>query len=295
MLTQSFFLVLPILLITAAGFLLTRIYHLDQNTLIQVIFDFLMPMLIFKALYESRIEPGVIMDLAGVTSFVVFTLLVAAFLYAKIVGITAGEFVPSIIFMNSGLLGIPLMQLWGGLAAMNVIVIYDQIQTLYIFTLGILIIAGGFTAGGFVRMAKSPILWAIIAGFLFRFLKIPVWEPLLTTMDFGGRAAPPLAALALGVSLAETKAHFNWHLLSGLILRFAGGFLAGLAGCSIFGVSGMERTVVLVASSLPSAVLSSVLPLRYGVRADFGSTMVVVSSILGAFTVPLTFWLTGVL
>ena len=291
MILQSFLQLLPILVITGGGFLLSRIYHLSQDTLVKVIVDFLMPMLIFHALYTSDISGALVLDLAGVTSFIVFSLLLVSFLYTKLIGLEAGQFIPPVIFMNSGFLGIPLMSLWGGLAAMNLIVIYDQIQTVYIFTLGIMIVTGGFSLRGLREMFKSPILWAIVLGFSFRFFKLPVAEPLLVTLEFGGNAAPPLAALALGVSLGELHFHFSRHLFAALFLRIAGGFLFGLAGSALFGLEGVSRTVVLVASSLPSAVFSTILPLRYGIKADFAGTMVVVSTILAVLTIPLAFWL----
>lgn len=291
MILHSFLQLLPILIIAGGGYLLTRIYHLSQDTLVKVIVDFLMPMLIFHALYSSDIRGAMVLDLAGVTSFIVAGLLLLAYLYSKLAGIDADQFVPPVIFMNSGFLGIPLMKLWGGLAAMNLIVIYDQIQTVYIFSLGILIITGGFNLKGFRQMMKSPILWAIFLGFAFRFLNIPVPSPLLITLEFGGNAAPPLAALALGVSLGETELHFNRHLVAALLLRFCAGFMLGLAGAEIFGLEGTSRTVVIVASSLPTAVFTSVLPLRYGKKADFAGTMVVVSTVLGIIAIPLAFWL----
>ncbi|RKX79797.1 MAG: hypothetical protein DRP60_04105 [Spirochaetes bacterium] len=284
---------LPILVITGGGYLLSRFYHLSQDTLVKVIVDFLMPMLIFHALYTSDIRADLVLDLAGVTTFIVASLLLLSFGYARIFWADARQFIPPVIFMNSGFLGIPLMKLWGGMAAMNLIVIYDQIQTVYIFSLGIMIVTGGFSFRGMKQMVKSPILWAIFFGFGFRFLNVPVPTSLLTTLEFGGSAAPPLAALALGVSLGETSFHFNRHLFAGLLLRIGGGFLCGLAGSVIFGLEGMSRVVVLVASSLPSAVFSSVLPMRYGVKADFAGTMVVVSTVLGIITIPLAFLLAG--
>ncbi len=284
---------LPIFVITGGGYLLSRIYHLSQDTLVKVIVDFLMPMLIFHALYTSDIRADLVLDLAGVTTFIVASLLLLSLGYARIFGADARQFIPPVIFMNSGFLGIPLMKLWGGMAAMNLIVIYDQIQTVYIFSLGIMIVTGGFSFRGMKQMVKSPILWAIFLGFGFRFLNVPLPVSLLTTLEFGGSAAPPLAALALGVSLGETSFHFNRHLFAGLLLRIGGGFLCGLAGSVIFGLEGMSRVVVLVASSLPSAVFSSVLPMRYGVKADFAGTMVVVSTVLGIITIPLAFLLAG--
>jgi len=282
---------MPILVITGGGYLLSRIYHLSRETLVKVIVDFLMPMLIFHALYTSDIRGSLVLDLAGVTSFIVFSLLAVSFVYTRLTGLEPGSFIPPVIFMNSGFLGIPLMSLRGGMVAMNLIVIYDQIQTVYIFTLGIMIVTGGFSLRGFREMLKSPILWAIILGFFFRFFRLPVAGPLLTTLEFGGNAAPPLAALALGVSLGELHFHFSRHLFAALLFRIVGGFLFGLAGCALFNLEGLSRTVVLVASSLPSAVFSSILPLRYGIKADFAGTMVVVSTILGILTIPLAFFL----
>ena len=203
------------------------------------------------------------------------------------------SFMPSLLFMNSGFLGIPLMNLWGGVEAMNLIVIYDQIQTIYIFTLGIFIITGGLSRKSLASIIKSPILWAIFIGFFFRLTGIKLPTSLLTTFAFAGDAAPPLAAFTLGVSLTTTKFQMNRQIAAGLMIRFIGGYLFGMLASALFGLSGLSRTVVIVASSLPSAVFTSVLPIRYGVKSDFSSTMVLVSTILGIFTIPLSFYLAG--
>ncbi|MBI9104431.1 MAG: AEC family transporter [Spirochaetales bacterium] len=293
MILNSFILILPILLLGAGGFLLTKLYHISQDTLVKVIVDFLMPMLIFHALCTSTIDAGMMIDLAGVTSLTLLFLFIPSLIYCFVTGMDRREFVPPVIFMNSGFFGIPLMKLWGGMAAMNTVVIFDQIQTLYIFTLGIMIITGGFSIKGGREMVKSPILWAVVAGFLFRNLGLHLPHTVLETLEFGGNAAPPLAALTLGVVVGETRIQFNLHLLAAVLLRTVGGFFAGLAACWIFGLDGMPRTIVIVASSLPSAVFTSVLPLRYGVKSDFSSTMVAGTTILSVITVPLAFLFAG--
>ncbi|MDA3832472.1 MAG: AEC family transporter [Spirochaetales bacterium] len=292
MIGYTFIKLLPILLLTVGGYLLSRIYKLNLDTLVKIITDFLMPMLIFYSLYSSDLEGNLVLNLAGATTLIVVLLTGSAYVYARMARIDARTFMPAVIFMNSGFLGIPLMKLWGGFPAMNLIVIYDQIQTIYIFTLGILIITGGLSTKSLSAVVRSPILWAVFGGFFFRFLNIPLPEPLLTTMDFGGNAAPPLAAVALGISLHETRFHIDKHVIAGLLLRFGGGLLFGFLASELFGLTGLSRTVVIVASSLPSAVFTSVLPLRSGVRSDFAGTMVVLSTILAVLTIPLTFYLT---
>lgn len=176
---------------------------------------------------------------------------------------------------------------------MNYIVIYDQIQTFYIFTLGIIIVTGGFTLVGIREMIKSPLLWAIAAGFLFRHLSIPIPENLIEAIGYCGAGAPALAIFALGCSLKKRKIIANTHLLSGLIFRFVFGFLAGWIATAVLNISGMERTIILVASSLPSAVFSVVLPLRYGINARFAGSLILASSLLSIFTIPVVFYLAG--
>lgn len=293
MILYSFMQMLPILLLTAGGFIFSRLHAINLDTLVVIISDLFMPALIFISLYKSDIHASLVLDLAGATTLIVALLTLTSFLYAKAFKLDKRSFMPSLIFMNSGFLGIPLMQLWGGAPAMNLIVIYDQIQTIFIFTLGILIITGGLTKKSLGTIVKSPILWAVFAGFFFRITAFPLPSALVTTFDFAGAAAPPLAAFALGVSLKSTKWHLDRHIGGGLIIRFVGGFLFALLATRLFGITGLSRSVVLVASTLPSAVFTSVLPIRYGVPSDFGSTMVIISTILGIITIPLTFLLAG--
>lgn len=284
---------LPILALTLGGYVFSKLYSIKLDTLVVIITDLFMPALIFISLYNSDIHASLVLDLAGATTLVAALLALTSFLYATAFKLDKRSFMPSLIFMNSGFLGIPLMQLWGGTPAMNLIVIYDQIQTIFIFTLGILIITGGLTRQSFGTIVKSPILWAIFAGFFFRITALTIPQALVTTFEFAGGAAPPLAAFTLGVSLKSTKWHLNWHIGGGLVIRFVGGFLFALLATRIFGITGLGRSVVLVASTLPSAVFTSVLPIRYGVPSDFGSTMVIISTILGIITIPLSFLLAG--
>lgn len=293
MILHSFMQMLPILLVSLAGYIFTKFYKISLDTLVIIISDFFMPALVFISLYKSDIQASLVFDLAGAVTFTVVSLALISYLYAKTFKLDKRSFMPSLLFMNSGFLGIPLMQLWGGTPAMNLIVIYDQVQTIFIFTLGILIITGGLTSKSLKTIIKSPILWAVFAGFFFRITAIQIPQALVTSFEFAGGAAPALAAFCLGVSLQSTTWELNWHIGSGLFIRFVGGFLSALLATHIFGITGLSRSVVLVASSLPSAVFTSVLPIRYGVKSDYGSTMVIISTILGIITIPLSFLLAG--
>ncbi len=291
MIIDSFLILLPLIFLALGGYSLSRVYPLSEDTLIRIVTDFFMPVLIFYSLYTSDINLVKTMKLFGAVSFVLIFMFVVCLVYCRLFKLDFKAFSPPVLFMNSGFLGIPLMKLWGGFAAMNYIVIYDQLQTLYIFTLGIIIVTGGFTLVGIREMIKSPLLWSIVLGFLFRHLSIPLPEKLIDALGYCGTGAPALATFAMGCSLGKRRVVADMHLMSGLVFRFVFGFLAGFLATKVFNITGMERTVVLVASSLPSAVFSVVLPLRYGINPQFAGSLVLMSSLLSVFIIPMVFYL----
>lgn len=294
MIIDSFLILLPLIFLASGGYILSMMYSLAEDTLIRIVTDFFMPVLIFYSLYTSDIDLGKTLKLSASVIFVLIFLLVLSWGYCKVFKVDFKAFSPPVLFMNAGFLGIPLMKLWGGIPAMNYVIIYDQVQTFFIFTLGIIIVTGGFTLAGIWEMIKSPLLWAIIAGFLFRYLTIPIPDTLVEALGYCGAGAPALAIFALGSSLNNQKITADPHLVSGLIFRFVFGFAAGWTATKILNIHGMERTIILVASSLPSAVFSVVLPLRYGVNARFAGSLILISSILSVFVIPVIFFLANI-
>jgi len=295
MISGLFSIMLPLFVLVAGGYALSRLVRLSEETLVRVITDFFMPMLVFHSLYTTDTELAAIGKVAAATALVLAVLLVVSALYAYLAKAEPRSFVPPVIFMNSGFLGIPLMKLWGGLAAMNLIVVYDQVQSLFIFTLGILIVTGGFSASGARQMVRSPMLWAILAGFLFHVLAVPLPAVVLQTLEFAGAGTPALAAFALGCSVSRAQMSVSLHLAVGILLRIVVGFLLGLGVTLLLRMEEPARTVVIVASSLPSAVFGFVLPARYGVRPNHAAPLVLGTTVLGFLTIPLAFYLAKLL
>jgi predicted permease len=288
MIISTLFQMLPIILVVLGGFLLSSIESVKVEDLVRIVSDFFMPALVFISLTESSLSGAVIGDIAKASALVSLLLFPLALGWAKLAKQDMRSTIPPLVFMNSGFLGIPLMELWGGSEAMNLILIYDQIQGIFLFTLGLLIITGGFSRKGLLNMLHSPILWAVLLGFLVRMLPITMPKAIVSTFTFAGSAASPLAAFTLGVSLKRIRFTFDRHIIGGLAIRFIGGYAVGYLAASIVGLSGLSKTVVIVATALPSAVFTSVLPLRYGLKNEFSSTMVLVSSLMGIFTIPIT-------
>jgi len=286
-------LLLPLFLTMAGGYILGRFFDLSVDTLVRVLTDLVAPLMIFRSLYDAELSGGMLARLSLASFFVVLSLALVAYVWTRNAGLDRRAYLPPILFYNTGFLGIPLMQLWGGVPAVNVILVYDQMQGVAIFTLGIFIVAGGFSLKGMFDMFKSPIVWAMVAGFAFNFARIPVPKAILDTCAFGGSAMGSLAAITLGASLVGKTISFDSRLFVGLLLRTVGGFFAGVGAALLFGLEGLTKTVFIVGSALPSAVFSYVITTRYGARTEFSSAMVVTSTAFGVVSIPLAFWAAG--
>ncbi|HQB54661.1 MAG TPA: AEC family transporter [Sphaerochaeta sp.] len=293
MMIAPFLHMLPILVMILAGYMMGRLTPIDSKTLATVAADFFMPALLFISMATTDLDGSLVSSLIGASIFIMAMLLIVAFIWAKLAKQEPSKTVPSLVFMNSGFLAIPLMKLYGGNLGMNMSVIFDFTQSFTMFTVGVFIITGGLKASSIKSAFASPIIWATVSGLLIRTLSIPIPETIRNIFFYAGDGAPALATFALGVSLKDFKPTFKVELISALFIRFVGGFLIGLLAANLFNLQGMAKVVVTVTAALPSAVFTSILPIRHNKDAHFATTMVLLSTLLGTVTIPISFALIG--
>jgi len=293
MLISSLIQMMPILLAIAGGYLYAHFFTANSKDLANITTDLFVPAMIFHSISQSSLSIKAVGEVLASSSLIFILLIAAGWLWVRLIKENPRSALPALAFMNSGFLGIPLMRLWGGNEAMNIIVIFDQVQGFFMFSIGILIITGGFNKKSFISLFYSPIIWAMILGFGVNFSTITLPEPIINSLFFIGEAASPLACAALGASIKETRFTFKKSLLGSLLFRFVGGYLIALLTVSLLGITGLTRTVILVAASLPTAMFTSILPLRYGQDNQYASMMVIISTLLGIITIPLAFALAG--
>jgi predicted permease len=97
----------------------------------------------------------------------------------------------------------------------------------------------------------------------------------------------PLMLLSLGYSLARLKIT---SLRRGVVLslaRIVGGFAIGWLVCGVLGLDGLARGVVVVQSSMPSAVYNYMFAERYGTNAEEVAGLVVLSTLMSLVLLPL--------
>ncbi len=290
MIAAVFFLLLPLFLTIAVGYVYAKRVPVSDDTLFRVLADIVAPMMFFHSLYSSPVAGEMVLRIGGAAGFVVIALTILGLLWTRTRRIDPRSYLLAVIMYNTGFLGIPLMKLWGGNEAMNIVLIYDQLQGAFAIAIAVMIVTGGFSAGRILEVLKTPLFFSIFLGMGFRFLKVPVPQVALEVCEFAGSGMGSLAALALGCSLTKRRLRFDSHLAMGYFLRTGAGFLLGVAAVFLFGIQGLARPVFIVGSALPSALFSYVLTSRYGADPEFTGTMILVSTALGVLSVPVAFW-----
>jgi len=289
-------------------------FKLDLNTLTKINFYLFVPAFSFVNIYTTDISIDLVRVIALTVVLLgihfIFGAGIAKFL--KLPKKTGKAFENSVMFNNSGNIGISLMTLVftnppfvvNGTspylqAALSVQVMVLLVQNLTTNTLGFINSGGeGMTLKtGILRVIKMPALYAIICAILFKFLPFdfkvtPVWSA-LTYLKDGMISA---ALLTLGVQLSKTHINFKLKLpYIAAFCRLIGGPAAAFVLIKLFGFTGVTAQAVFIASATPTAVNTALLSVECRGDADFAVQAVTISTLFSAVTMTAAVYLAYVL
>jgi predicted permease len=105
-----------------------------------------------------------------------------------------------------------------------------------------------------------------------------------------GEATIPLMLISLGYRLHEVESLQLGHALGGALLRIFGGFAAANISVHLISAEGVNRQVLLLYGALPAAVVNFILTEKYRQDPGLAASIVVLSTFISVFTIPLVFW-----
>ncbi|WP_435064067.1 AEC family transporter [Halobaculum sp. EA56] len=204
--------VLPIVAVSAVGFVLGRTSDLDAGPLNTVTVYVLAPALVLHSLATATFSGATIAKMTvAVTAYIVGMVVVA-----EGVGRLFGESEPRLsalvlaaTFPNCGNYGIPLSDFAfpaGGRAAA---VLYLAIQSVLVYTVGVYVASragGGGGLRGVRRVLRIPLVWAVPVALGARALGLvpPVDGTAMRTLQLVGDSSIPVMLLILGIQLSRT-------------------------------------------------------------------------------------------
>lgn len=254
--------------------------------------DLLYPALIFRTLVLEPVAPAPAAIILGGLLVVTLPLALAARPLAAALALPYRAVVLPVAFMNSGLLGVPVVRALAGPAAAAAAAVYDQAMSLLLFSFGVALL-GGSLRTGLREVVRAPATWAIVAGVIGGASGVALPGLLDLVCAALGVLCLPVAILFVCHDAAAARPVLWRPALAGTALRIGGGAALSAAYVAAVGVEGPLRTALLLEGAMPSAVLAYVLTVRAGVPSAFAASMLLVSTAASAATAPLLARLAG--
>jgi predicted permease len=194
---------------------------------------------------------------------------------------------PTFILPNTGNMGIPICLFAYGELGMGIAAAISSLVVLLHFTLNIFLAKRAFD---FQTIFKSPAFYAIIITVLFLYFEQPVPQFVMNTVMLLAYGMIVMILMSLGVALTQMKVFSFKDAVITSTGRVILGPIIGFILIKIFGLSGVSAGVILIQSSMPSAILCYLVASMYSpkVIVDNISSTIVVSTIMSLVTIPIT-------
>ena len=194
---------------------------------------------------------------------------------------------PPFFLPNTGNIGIPICLFAYGTLGMGVASAISSLVVVLHFTLNIFLSSKSFNLKIII---KSPTTYAVIISVLFLYFELKMPMMVINTVMLLGYTMIVLILMSLGISLTQLKVFSLKNSIIASIGRVILGPIIGFGLISYFDLSGFGAGVILIQSSMPSAILTYLIASIYSPKkiVDNISSMIVVSTLMSLVTVPVT-------
>ena len=192
---------------------------------------------------------------------------------------------PPFFLPNTGNMGIPICLFAYGTLGMGVAAAISSLVVLLHFTANIFLASKKFDIK---IILKSPSSYAVIVAVSFLYFDMEMPKVVLNTVMLLGYAMIVMILMSLGVSLTQLKVFSLKSSLISSVGRVIIGPIIGFLVIKIFNLSGFAAGVLLIQSSMPSAILTYLIASMYSPKeiVDNISSMIVVSTLMSLITIP---------
>lgn len=280
--------VLPVFLIIAVGALYAHKFKPDISWINKLNMDVFIPALIFSVLSNSDFQLVNYLHLALGSLVVVLGSGLILWPLVKPLKTSAKTFLPPMMFNNTGNMGIPLLVLAFGEAALPAAVTIFVTVTLLHFTLGLYILDNGTK---FTSLFKVPIVIASLAGLIFSHFSLHLPDFLALPTDMLGQISIPLMLFALGVRLLDVDLSDMKLGVVGAIACPVSGLLLAYLVAPFLTLPEEQWGILLVFSALPPAVLNFMLAEQYQQEPKRVASIVLAGNFASLVFIPFALWL----
>jgi len=281
---------LPIMLITTAGYILGKVLTIDSRSIGRMVFYIFSPLLVFNLMVTSQLNLKQALLTVGYTAAIITVMGVFAFLFGKIFKLERAHLlavVLTVAFGNTGNYGLPLVKFAFGDEALAVASIFYVTTTILFNTVGVVIASLGHLdlKSAILGVFKLPILYAVVVALVVKGFGLHIPLPLSRTIEIAANGAIPAMIILLGLELARIQWSQSIRATSlGVAIKLLLGPVVGLLFASLLGMSGHTRQGSVIESAMPAAVATTVVATEYKLEPSLVTAIVFFGTLLSPLT-----------
>ena len=279
--------IFPVFAIVAAGYIYSRRHKPDMSTGNRINMDVFTPALILDIMSASDFSLGNYAGLAAAGLLVMLGSGIIAWPIARVFGFQWKTFVPPMMFTNSGNMGVPLILLAFGKAALPAAIVLLALENFLHFTLGQKMLN---RRASILSIAKNPMVVATVAGIGLSSFGIIIPEIIRLPVNMLGQIAIPLMLFSLGARLIEIEIK-DWQItLVGTLVCPLSGILIALLILPLISLPAEQVPILLLFSILPPAVLNYIVAEQFHQQPQLVASIVLIGNLSSLVTIPVILW-----
>ncbi len=281
---------LPILLVSGAGFALGKLLVIDSRSLGRVVFYVFSPLLVFDLMIKSKLNLQQAFTTVAFTASVIAVMGSIAFLLGKLFRLERPHLLAVILtvaFGNTGNYGLPLVKFAFGDDALAVASIFYVTTTILFNTVGVVIASLGHMdlKSALLGLFKVPIIYGVVLALFIKGIGLQLPLPISRTIEIAANGAIPVMLILLGLELTRIEWSHSFRALGlGVATKLLLGPLVGLALASLFGMQGHVRQGNVLEAAMPAAVATTVVATEYKLEPSLVTAIVFLGTALSPLT-----------
>jgi malate permease and related proteins len=284
MIARIFEIIFPLFAIAGAGFVYGLWKSPEMSFANHLNMDVFVPALIIHVLSSKNFELATYGYLALGTVTIVLIAGLIALPVAALARIPAKTFVPPMMFVNSGNMGLPLAVFAFGKAALPAAVVIFLVSNVLHFTLGQYIMDH---RAGFLRVLRIPMIHATLIGLVITLSGWSFPGPVAVTIEMLGQVSIPLMLFSLGVRLIDIDLT-DWRTgLLGAVLCPLSGVAVALALLLFLNLPPLQANLLIAFGALPPAVLNFMVAETYKQEPARVASIVMLGNLMSVVSIPI--------
>lgn len=276
--------IIPVILCVTVGYFWNkRGLPFDTKGITLLVVNLGTPSLLLANLSTLEMDGSVVLQMIIATIIAHLLCGLFGWLILRTMRVPVNTYLGSMVFNNTGNLGLPLCLLAFGKDGLALGLAYMSVSTIGLFTIGAWFSSGTSSPG---RIFKTPAVYAITGALALFFTGHTLPTFLYNTCNIVGGLVIPLMLFALGGALAKLRMK---SLLTPFVLAVAKlsvGATVGLGLAWILGLEGICRKVFILECLLPVAIFNYLWAERFDNGPEEVAGLIIASTLLALLVVP---------